>query len=334
MSEEGSGTRPAVPSRIEEHFLPTNLSLTEAMRATGQPFPGPQLKGVLYQPALLAVASARILNRKYDVDVDLQRAALVASPDKRGVVRWEDHFYSDFPVNQVEQTPAPQSRYGTLGAPLNISKQMTALKRDFIDWIYQSVTVEVRENKTLKVYAGPDDSQAEFMKACAEAAHEAAEAEIGKKSTQLDRKIRTLEDKIGREERELREDETELSHRKWEEAGTHLENIFGGGGRSRRRVSTSLRKRRMTEQAKSDVEESEDALEAYKRQLEELYTERKRTIEEIKDRWGDAVNDETDITITLKKKDIFVELFGVAWMPYYLVESGGKMVKLPAFGHE
>ena len=29
-----------------------------------------------------------------------------------------------------------------------------------------------------------------------------------------------------------------------------------------------------------------------------------------------------------------VELFGVAWMPYYIVDSGGEMVELPAFGQE
>lgn len=332
--KKGSTTRPSVPASVEEHFLPTNLSLTEAMRAAGKSLPEAQLGSVLYRPTLLAAASVRFLDRKYDVDVDLQRAVLVENPDKRGVVRWEDHFYSKFPVEQVERIPAPQARFGTIGAPLNTSKLMTALKRDFVDWIYRSVTVEVRENKVLKVYAGPDDSQAEFMKACAEAAREAADAEIQKKSAQLDRKIKTLEDRIAREERELREDEAELSHRKWEEAGTHLENIFGGGGRSRRRVSTSLRKRRMTEQAKADVEESEDALEDYDRQRKEFYAERERAIEEIKDRWGDVVNDITEVTIAPLKKNIFVELFGVAWMPYYLVESGGQMIELPAFGQE
>ena len=96
------------------------------------------------------------------------------------------------------------------------------------------------------------------MKACAEAARDARDAEIAKKTAQLDRQLKTLEDKLTREERELREDEAELSNRKLEEAGTHLENITGlfGGRRKATRLSSSLTKRRMTEQAKSDVEES------------------------------------------------------------------------------
>jgi len=335
-SKEGSSTRPKVPASIEEHFLPTNLSLTEAMRAEGKTLPDAKLEGVLYQAALVASASVRFLDRKYHVDVEKQRTALVKSPDPRGVVRWEEHFYQNFPLKEVEGMPAPDARFGILDAPLNVSKQMTALKRDFVDWIYRSVTVEVKENRALKVYARPDDSGADFMKACAQAAREAADGETDKKSVQYDRKIKTLEDKIGREERELAEDQTDLSHRKLEEMGTHAENVLGifGGRKSSRRLSTSLRKRRMTEQAKADVEESLDSLEEYRRQFKDLQAERERTVDEIEDRWGEVVNDDNEVTIAPKKKDIFIELFGVAWMPYYLVESSGQRIELPAFGED
>jgi hypothetical protein len=332
----GHETRSPVPSGVAEYFLPTNLSLTEAMRAAGQSLPDAQLTGTLYRPSLLAAASIRFLDRKYGVDAELERAALVKEPDKRGVVRWENHFYANFPAKKVERTPAPQARFTPLDAPLNESKQMTALERDFVDWIYRSVIVTARANEALKVYAGPDVSQAEFMKACAEAARDARDAEIEKKSAQFDRKITTLQERLMREERELREDETELSHRKMEELGTHAENVLGlfGGRKSSRRLSSSLSKRRMTEKAKADVEESLDAIDEYKRQIQELEDERKQVIDEISDRWGDIVNDISEVTITPTKTNIFVELFGVAWMPYYLVESGGQTVELLAFGQE
>jgi len=251
-------------------------------------------------------------------------------------VRWEDHFYNNFPVKKVERDPAPQARFGSLDAPLNVSRQMTALQRDFVDWIYRSVTVTTKANETLKVYAGPDVSRAEFLKACAETARQASDAEVEKKSAQFDRKIKSLENKLAREERELHEDEAELSHRKMEEMGTHAENVlsmFSGRKRSRR-LSTSLSKRRMTEQAKADVEESEDAIEQYTKEIQTLELERQQAIDEINARWGNVVNDTSEVTITPTKTNIFVELFGVAWMPYYLIESGGGTVELPAFGQE
>jgi len=106
------------------------------------------------------------------------------------------------------------------------------------------------------------------------------------------------------------------------------------GRKSSRRLSSSLTKRRMTEQAKADVEESVDSLKEYARQLKDLQAEREQTVKEIKDRWGDIVNDITEVTLAPKKTNIFVELFGVAWVPYYLVESGGQTIELPAFGQE
>jgi len=332
----GHETRSPIPAGVAEYFLPTNLSLTEAMRVEGKSLPDAQLGGVLYRPALLAAANVRFLDRKYGVDTEIQRAALVRDPDRRGVVRWEEHFYANFPVKKVERIPAPQARFSPLDLPLNDSRQMTALQRDFTDWVYRSVTVTARANEALKVYAGPDVSQAEFMKACAETARNARDAEIEKKAAQIDRKIKTLEDRLAREERELREDEAELSHRKMEEMGTHAENVLGifGGRKNSRRLSSSLTKRRMTEQAKAEVEESLDAISQYKQEIQALAQERQAMIDGISDYWGNVVNDISEVTVAPKKTDIFMELFGVAWMPYYLVESGGEMVELPAFGQE
>jgi hypothetical protein len=90
----------------------------------------------------------------------------------------------------------------------------------------------------------------------------------------------------------------------------------------------------MTEQAKADVEESEDAIAQFKQEIQALELERQEMIDEINARWGDVVNDTSDVTVTPKKTDIYIELFGVAWMPYYLVESGGGTVEIPAFGQE
>jgi len=330
----GSLTRPPVPAGVGEYFLPANLSLTEAMYAAGESLPDAMLNGVLYRPALLASARVRFLDRKYGVDTEVLRAALVETPDRRGVVRWEEHFFADFPADKVEATPAPQARFEALDAPLTDARQVTALQRDFADFLYRSVSVKARANEALKVYAGPDVSQAEFMKACAETARAGRDAEVEKARARYERQARTLQDRLEREQRELREDEAELSHRKVEEWGTHAENALGvlGRNRNRRTLSTSLTKRRMTEQAKAEVEESLDAIAGYEGQLKALQAEQEAALAEINDRWGGLVNDETEITVAPKKTDIFVERFGVAWMPFYLVETGGGLVELPAFG--
>jgi hypothetical protein len=331
----GSQTKPPVPSRVNEYFLPQNFSLPEAFKVTGQSMPSEaMIDGVIYRPALMASAQVRILDRKLGVDSELTRAAFVETPDKRGSVRWGDFMFNGHALEKTENSPVPSSRFGTIDSPLNDAKLMSALEKDFADWAYRETSVQARANDALKVYAGPDVSRAEFMRACADAASKKRDAEISKVSDKYERKLRTLKDRKSREERELREDEDELSHRKWEEAGTHLENIFGGGKRRRRRVSTSLSKRRLTEKAKADVEESIDAIEDYEEQIAELEEQREEAIQEINDKWGHIVNDITEVTVTPKKSNVFVDHFGVAWVPYYVVSSGAEAIEVPAFGEQ
>ncbi|MBI5297286.1 MAG: DUF853 family protein [Chloroflexi bacterium] len=332
-----STTKPPVPAGVAEYFLPQNYSLPEAFKYAAKTMPAEaMIEGVIYRPALLASAQVRFLDRKYGVDSELARAALVAAPEKRGVVRWDDFIYNGPSLDQVDTSPAASARFGVIDAPLNDARLIKALQKDFTDWVYRSSTIKARANDTLKVYAGPDVSQAEFMKACAETARDARDAEIAKKSATIDRQIKTLQDKLDREERELRQDEAELGQRKMEEMGTHAENVFGlfTGSRSTRKLSSSLTKRRMTEQAKADVDESIDAISQFKKELAVLQQRRQDVVDDVNASWGDVVNKITEVVIAPKKTDVFINLFGVAWLPYYQVRAGGAILEIPAFGAE
>ncbi len=333
-NQQTSLTRPPVPTGVAEYFLPLNLSFTEALSASGQPMPEEaMLSAILYRPALAAAAQVRFLERKYGVDAETGKAALVTTPDKRGVVRWDDFLAHLPPDDEMDPSAAPGSRFASLDAPLSDARLMANLQRDFADWAFRTSKLTVRTNQALGLYATPDVSQAEFIKACADAARQQRDAEIARATATIDRQIKTLQDKIAREERELKMDEAELSARKVEELGTHAENLLGvfGGRRSSRRLSTSLTKRRLTEQAKEDVDESVEAIQDYKQGLAQLEQARQQTLAEASRKWGDVVNDITEITLTPKKMDVYVNLFGVAWMPYYLLKSGAEMIELPAF---
>jgi hypothetical protein len=330
----GSQTKPPVPAGIREYFLPQNYSLPEAFRAAGQFIPGEAaIEDVLYRPALVASAQVRILDRKLGVDSELIRAVLVRSMDKRGSVRWEEHAHSGQALEGMESSPVPSACFGVLDSPLNDAKLMNALQKDFADWVFRNSSVKARVNQALKVFAGPDVSQAEFMRACADAAREARDAEIAKQTAQIDRQLKVLEDRLAREERELTEDQVDYEHRKWEERGNLAElgaSIVGLG--RKKSLSSQLSKRRLTERAKAEVEESVDAISQYKKQIAELEKRREAVTAEINDKWGRVVNDITEVTVTPKKTDVFVNLFGVAWMPYYIVNTASGILELPAFG--
>ena len=333
--ELGSATRPATPGGVAEYFLPNNLTLTQAFRVAGRTYPqGAASLGMLYRPVLLAQAEIRFLNRKYNLDHEVRRTALVGEPDRRGVVRWEDHMVAEIDPASLDRSADPQVRFVALEAPLSDARVIASLQSDFQDWAYRKTGVTVRANEALKVYAGPEVTRAEFLKMCAEAARQGLQAEVAKVEASFDQKLKRLEDRLRREERELAEDQTDLSQRKMEELGTHAENIFSlfSRRRSSRRLSTSLSKRRMTSQAKADVEESVDVIADIKKEIAALEAEKLAALEELNDKWRQVTEGVTGIAVTPLKKDVLVDLFGVAWVPYHVVQLGKETVELPGYG--
>jgi len=335
-STNGVQTKPTLPAGVAEYFLPQTYSLPEAFNAAKQSMSADaKIQSVMYKPALLGSAQIRFLDRKMGVDSNLVRSALVEKPDRSGVVRWDDFPYNGPSLDKLDISPTPGAHFGMIDMPLNDAKRMSAMQKDFTDWVYRNSSVKARVNQALKVSAGPDVSPADFMKACADAARDARDAELEKATGALDRKIKALEDKMAREERELQQDQVELNQRKTEGAANLLELGAGFVGLTRKKSITSqFTKQRLTEQAKANVEESVQAIAQYKKDLAALQQERDQTAAEINGRWGQVVNDISEVTVTPKKTDIYVNLFGVAWMPFYVVEADGQTLELPAFGAE
>ncbi|MCP4423459.1 MAG: DUF87 domain-containing protein [Chloroflexi bacterium] len=328
----GTESRPAVPGRTTEYFLPNNLTLSQAAGRDGRSLPaGAKSMGLLYRPVLLAQTDVRFLNRKYNLDHELKQTALVVEPDRRGAVRWENHATNAIESRRLDRDPAPDARFAAVEEPLTDAKTLRSLQTDFVDWVYRGTEVIVKANVALKVYAGPDVSEEKFANLCQKAATEKAEVEADKVEARFEKKIDSLETKLTREERELTEDEADYKQRKMEEAATHAETLFSLFSKRRRSVSSSMTKRRMTAKAREDVEESKEEIERLNLEIDEVEAEMKEALDELEEKWGDVAADTTEIPVSPYKKDVSVELFGVAWMPHHLVESGGRIDELPGF---
>jgi chromosome segregation ATPase len=217
---------------------------------------------------------------------------------------------------------------------LNDDTVLRSLKSDLEEWIYREVQVKVKANEELGVYAGPDVSEETFQRQCQEAAADREAEAVDKERKRVETQIERVEKRLRDEERELREDEAELAARKREELTKHAETVFGFLTGRRRSVSSSMTKRRMTERAKADVEESEAAIKEFQRELEALREDLTRTVSEIEDRWDEIAADHTELPVSPYKKDILVTLFGIGWLPHYLVEDRGQLRELPAMAWE
>ena len=332
IAERGTQTRPAIPSGIAEYFLPNNLTMVEAFKASGSPVPEEGVGlGMLYKPVLLVQADIRYFQRKYELDHAEKRAALVLDPDPRGMMHWEEYNTQPVDPNSLERTAIPRARFDVLDAPFTDARRLKSFESDFVDYIYRRASVTVFANEALDLYAGPETTEGGFRKMVSEEARKMLAEEKEETKVDFKKKFEGLQKKLNREKRELEEDRTEHSQRKMEELSTHFENLFGGKSYRRRRISSSLSKRRMTQRAKADIDESLDVIEELEGEMDLLAEEMENAIDALEDKWGEVARQITEIPVSPYKKDILIEIFGVAWMPYHMIQVDQELIELPGY---
>jgi hypothetical protein len=327
-----STARPNVPSGVQEVFVPASLSLEAAAEAARRDLPETAKRiGLLYRPGLLGQAQVRYFQRKYNLDQESYKAALVMDSPERSTVRWGDYEREAMDERKLEARPVEDASFAPLEGALADSAQLKVFERDFTDWVYRNSDIQLWANDTLKVYAGPNLSQEEFAAQAAKAADVERDAEVAKTRTKFETKLKALQRKLEKEKRDVSSDEAEVNQRRMEEMGTHLENVIGlFGGRSRR-LTTSLTKRRLTANAQADLEESKATIVQLEKEMQDMGEEIEAALEEIDSRWDQVAQEVSQIPLSPARSDIYVSLFGVAWLPYHRVDVGGREVEIPAF---
>ncbi|NTW42923.1 MAG: DUF87 domain-containing protein [Anaerolineaceae bacterium] len=323
--------KPIVPSGIDEFYLPNNLTLENAARNQQiQLGPDAKVERIEYHPTLISQAEVRYLDRRYGLQMAIKKAAIVEDSDGR-MIRWDDFISQPVADKDLGRSELPQSVYRDLPMWLSDVRNFKSLQTDFMDWIYRSASIKVKANQTFKIYAGPETSEADFQKMCDDAANELLDGELDKIKDVYDKKMDLLEDKLEKEMRDVETAENKLEKRRLEEVGTHGELLLSFLSKRKKSISSSLSKRRMTSEAKSSLAEEKIEVEIAQKNLDKMEVEMTEKIAEVESLYKEKVHDVTEIPITPMKKDIFLETFGIGWMPYYRVKTGDRTYEIPAY---
>jgi outer membrane murein-binding lipoprotein Lpp len=310
-------TRPELPPGVPEVFLRVPLSRlrTNSAPATAHRTPS---ASKYYIPYLLAVCSLRIADRAsgnfyqerccYLLALD-QPTAL--TPDFSRAQR-----LSHFSLEDLDNTPVDHARFDPLPSGIN-TRWLKQAERAFVDYVYHYEIKTIWFNRALKLYGQIGESRLAFRQRCEALARQRRDAEAAKLHDQFDRRMKALQDKIAREYRELAADRAELSSRKREELLGNVEALFNllVGRRPSYAIAFGARRRREVETAAQDVRESEAAIAKLNADLEALAEEYKTALSQLNEKWARVPNDVTEVPITPKKSDIFVERLAIAWVP-------------------
>ena len=324
-----TNSRPAVPGDIAEYFLPANVGFAEAASAASLPA-GLSAAGIVYKAALLLQSEVRYLSRQYNVESAKKIAAVLDDPGS-GLVKWEDYTIKTIDPQKVDSAPLPKSQFHAVAGWLGDSKQTTAIKKDFAEWIYRGSALKLRSNKTLKVTATPEMSEADFHKNCTEAAQEMLKDAIEKVESTYATKIASLQRKIDAQELDVKAAGNAVAQRSLEGLATGGAAVLGMLSGKKRSLSSTISKARMAASAKDKKVAEEQDLKALQDQMQELLKQKEAAVKEVTEKWADAAADISEISITPTKTNIFEDIFGVGWLPYYQTENAGTRIEIPAF---
>lgn len=329
----GQDVAPVLPGSVPVFYYPVNRGISDALQEVADQIPGDIPRPhYLYRPELVGQARVVFLARKFNISEEAAFSVRIDEMRRRGLVRWENYSTDPIDLYMLENDPLPDSTFESLeNLSLVDARLIRDLQGDFADWIYRTQTLKLRVNEALDVVAEPGTSDEAFRRMCQDAAEDKKKAEIESLERRYRSQLDTLETRLARQENRLDNYKQQLGHRRMEEVSRGVENVLSLFTSSRRRVTTSLTSRRMTSQARANVDKSELEIKKIQRDIEELKAEHQADLAKVEHKWEDAVEQVVEEPISPFKKDIFIEKFGLMWLPYYAFKKDDGWVTVPAF---
>jgi hypothetical protein len=322
-----SRTPPAPPTGVQVLFAAPALSVSQAFARLGESVAGPvQPQGLVYQPVLLFQGQARCVSRRYSLDYAVRRACLVNAA-ANGRIDWDSAAREPLDPRALEVQPLPDARFAPMPVWLANAKSFNAAQKDFADWLYRKGTTRIYANDTLKVFSTPEDSLASFRQKCDDAARQALKADTEQVESAFAVKLNALARKVDRQEAIVGKYEDQVDRRRMEEMGTNFELFFSIFSRRKRSLSNALSKGRMTSSARAELEAADQALDSLQDEYQDLQAQKNDALKEAQDRWARTVGAINEVPLTPLRKDIFIEVAALVWVPVYLLQAEGRILE-------
>ena len=320
---------PVLPPGIEQVFLPATVASGVAARTIADRIGGavsPTGQRLVFEPALLGLATVHFVDRRRDVDERRDYSLLLPLSERVALLSWKDAIPADLGPRDLDDRPAVDALFvNQLPEVVTRARDLQSLTRDFADHLYRNVSYTLASNTALKLTAAPGESERDFKVRCQQVAREARDAEVDKLRDKYGVQLKRLEDRLSKEERELTEDKVEFQGRIGEEVLSGLSSVagalglFGRKSRSLSGLSTAARKRRMSGSAKANIAESEAEIARLKADIEDLKGQMEEDANALIQKWAEVVDAIEEVKITPRRTDVDVQMVTLAWAPTWEV---------------
>jgi hypothetical protein len=322
-------TPPTIDPNVNQVYLPLALDDQAATRSlaeqTGRQI-RPESIQLVYEPAILGVATVRFADRKRQIDTLVEK--MLVAPVHEGVtaVDWSDAEPLSLTVRDLRRQSEPgRADVGPFFADApeqaNRASKLDRMRRDLSDWLYYNARLTIQGHTELGVYQKPDERERDFKIRLQQVARERRDQEVDKVRRQVAVQLDRLNARLRKQEQSLATAQADHSARKQQEMIGIGETVLSWvlGGKSMRGLSSAASKRRMTARVGMQVEQTEQEIAELKKAVAELEEQVKEQTDEITLKWAQLIDDLTSEELTPRRTDVDVQLVALAWLPSWLI---------------
>jgi len=224
-----------------------------------------------------------------------------------------DHDDRDF-----RATPVRSARFVLPAVPVQSADYFRAIKRDLQDHLFRSLTLDLWQNRELRLHSRPGETEEAFRARCMEAAEQAADGAAAKLRDRLEARLKTARDRRDQAARRVRELAVDVGARRQQEivsgAGELLSMFLGGKARARS-LSGLASRRSQTRRTAERANSAQEKLEGYDETVTSLEEDLARELEQVWAEWRAKAEAVEPFPVTPGKTSIRVEEPVLFWAP-------------------
>lgn len=316
---------PRVNARVPQYYPPVEISLERARRSLGGEAASMQAH-LVYLSHLAASGTAILTDPRTGQTQEQTISCFLPMPGPHGLVPWEKYRVAPLGAEFLGNLAEPGALYGALPEGMGELAPYAPLRAAFADYIYRAAAIPRWVHRALKMESRIGESREEFLKRCQAAAETAREQALAKVRQRYEATLDRLEQQLLRAERYLEDQKILYKGRQQEELLSAGETIVGMfiGRRRTSPLSTASRRRRMTSQARANLEQAEAEVSRLKREIAACQEEREAALSQERHNWEGVEAQVEEAVIRPRKTDIRVTVLGITWVPHWLFQEGRR----------
>jgi len=306
--QQTSSAPPLLPASLGQYFVPA-------------PVP---MESITYHPWLTGSCMVRFYNQKRNIDQQEQVCLRLPAAAPATDFPWTDGGPCPVSLDLCVTTPGPEAAFVQVSSVLFERKAVTALKKEFADYLYHNRKLELLRVPALKLEARPGESEEQFYQRRAVMLREKKEAEVRKIEQRYEKKQYQLQVRLEKALARLEKEKGDVKARGVDTAlsfGVALFGaLFGRKGVSVTSVSRSARGVRSAGRLikeKGDVERARQEIARLEDALNSLALDLQEEMARIDARFAPEKYPAETFTLTPRRSDIFAVELALVWEPVF-----------------